>query len=136
MSPHLERHRAQYTDLMLRVSQTGDYLSWVRFFLEALEGSALESIARAEALLSLREQYHARLHSARSSALLLRMVDSLFERPSTSIATAGEVMQVTPAAAAANLRKLVEAGILIEVTGRRRDQRFLAREIIHVAHGD
>ena len=136
LSPHLERHRTQYTDLMLRVSRTGDYLSWVRFFLEAVEGSALESITRAEALLALRERYHAKLHSARSSALLLRMVDSLFERPSTSIGVAGEVMQVTPAAAAANLRKLVEAEILIEVTGRRRDQRFVAPEIIKVSHGE
>jgi Fic family protein len=107
----------------------------VRFFLEAVEGSALESITRAEALLALRDRYHARLHSARSSGLLLRMVDSLFERPSTSISAAGEVMQVTPAAAAANLRKLIEADILVEVTGRRRDQRFVAPEIIQVSHG-
>jgi Fic family protein len=136
LSPHLERHRTEYTDLLLRVSQTGDYLGWVRFFLEAVAGSALESVTRAEALLALRERYHARLQSARSSALLLRMVDSLFERPSTSIGVAGEVMQVTPAAAAANLRKLVEAEILIEVTGRRRDQRFVAPEILRVAYGE
>jgi Fic family protein len=61
----------KYTELLLRVSQTGDYLSWVRFFLEAVEGSALESVTRAEALLALRDRYHQRLHSARSSVLLL-----------------------------------------------------------------
>jgi Fic family protein len=136
LSPHLERHRSEYTDLLLKVSQTGDYLSWVRFFLEAVEGSALESVTRAEALLALRESYHARLQSTRSSALLLRLVDNLFERPSTSIGVAGEIMQVTPAAAAANLRKLVDAKILVEVTGRRRDQRFVAPEIIRVSHGE
>lgn len=136
LSPHLEQHRTQYTDLMLRVSQTGDFLSWVRFFLEAVEGSARESVTRAEALLALRERYHARLQSGRSSALLLRLVDNLFERPSTSISSAGELMGVTPAAAAANLRKLIDAEILIEVTGRRRDQRFVAPEILRVAHGE
>lgn len=136
LSAHFERHRTQYTDLLLRVSQTGDYLTWVRFFLEAVEGSAVESITRAEALLTLRERYHRQLQSTRSSALLLRMVDSLFERPSTSISIAGEVMQVTPAAAAANVRKLVEAKILVEVTGRKRDQRFVAPEILEVSHGE
>lgn len=35
----------------------------------------------------------------------------------------------------ANLRKLVQARILQEVKGRRRDQRYLARELIAVAHG-
>jgi Fic family protein len=136
VSPHLERHRTQYADLLLRVSQTGDYQSWVRFFLEAVEGSARESITRAENLLALRDAYHERLHAARSSALLLKLVDNLFERPSMSIAGAGTLLQVTPASAAANLRKLVEAGILREVTGRKRDQRFVAPEIIRVAHSD
>jgi hypothetical protein len=121
---------------MLRVSQTGDYLSWVRFFLEAVEGSALESITRAEALLELYKRNHPRLRSARSSALWSRMEDRSFERPSTSIGVAGEVMQVTPAAAAASLRRLRDAEILIEVTGRRGDQRFVAIEIVQVSHGE
>jgi hypothetical protein len=55
MSPHLERHRSKYTDLLLRVSQKGDFVSWIEFFLESVEGSADESTARAEALLELRE---------------------------------------------------------------------------------
>jgi len=46
------------------------------------------------------------------------------------------LLDVTPAAASANLRKLVEARILVEVTGRRRGQRYLARELIAVAHAD
>jgi Fic family protein len=136
LSPHLERHRKQYTDLLLRVSQTGDYLSWVRFFLEAVKGSALESVTRAEALLALRDRYRQRLHSARSSALLLELVDQLFVRPSMSIGLAGDLLEVTPASAAANLRKLVDAEILVEVSGRKRDQRFVAREIIRVSHGE
>jgi hypothetical protein len=34
------------------------------------------------------------------------------------------------------VKKLVEAGILREVTGRKRDQRFVASEILRVAHSD
>jgi Fic family protein len=67
--------------------------------------------------------------------LVLLEVEAV-EDPSTSIGVAGDVMQVTPAAAAANLRKLVEAEILVEVTGRRRDQRFVAPEILKVAYGE
>jgi Fic family protein len=53
LSAHLERRRSEYTDLMLNVSRTGDFHTWVRFFLESVESSALESITRAEALLKL-----------------------------------------------------------------------------------
>jgi hypothetical protein len=70
------------------------------------------------------------------SALLLKLVDQLFVRPSISIGLAGDLLEVTPASASANLRKLVDAEILVEVSGRKRDQRFVAREIIRVAHGD
>jgi hypothetical protein len=37
---------------------------------------------------------------------------------------------MTPASASANIRKLVDAGILIEATGRKRDQVFMAPEIV------
>lgn len=37
---------------------------------------------------------------------------------------------------APNLRKLVDAGILVEITGRRRDQRYLARALLTAAHPD
>jgi len=122
---------------MLQVSRTGDFASWVQFFLEAVDVSALESIKRAEALLELREGYRKRLQSLRSSANLLGLVDALFARPSVSLTLAAVLLGgVTPAAASANVRKLVEAGILREVTGRKRDQRFVASEIIAVAHSD
>lgn len=137
LSPYFERHRTQYTDLLLRVSHTGDFGSWIRFFLEAVDASALESIKRAESLLQLREGYRQRLQRIRASAALLALVDGLFERPSVSLAHAATLLGgVTPAAASANVRKLVEAGILHEVTGRKRDQRFVAAEIIRVAHSD
>jgi Fic family protein len=134
VSPYLEQNRSTYTELLLRVSQTGDFASWVRFFLTAVAESANESVARAEALFALRDGYYARLHSARSSALLLKLVDALFERPSMSIGNAAELLEITPASAVANLRRLQDEGIVTEVTGRRRDQRYVAREILSVAH--
>jgi Fic family protein len=107
---------------------------------EAISSSRIEgTIATPEQLVLLEveaDRYYQRLQSARSSALLLKLVDQLFIRPSMSIGTAGALLQVTPASAAANLRKLVEAEILVEVTGRRRDQRFLAPEIIRASHGE
>ena len=111
--------------------------SWVRFFLEAVDVSALESIKRAEALLQLREDYRQRLQLGRASAALLALVDGLFELPSVSLAHAAKLLGgVTAASASSNVKKLVDAGILREVTGRKRDQRFVASEILRVAHSD
>jgi Fic family protein len=97
----------------------------------------LEASKRAESLLQLREEYRKRMQAFRASSALLALVDDLFARPSVTFAHAAVLLGgVTPAAASANVRKLVDAGILREVTGRKRDQRFVASEIIRVAHSD
>lgn len=136
LSSYFEKHRGAYADLMLRVSQTGDFLAWVRFFLEAVAESARTSVERAEGLVRLRRDYHARVTTGRSSALRLKLVDALFDRPSLSIRRTAEILGVTVASASANLQKLVEAGILVEVTGRKRDQRYVARGILNAVHGE
>jgi Fic family protein len=130
LSAHFERHRDAYMDLLLRVSQTGDWTAWLDFCLRGVLESAREAVDQAEGLVALRERYHAMFLRARSSGLLQRLVDELFRTPAMSIGRAAGVLGVTPAAAAANVQKLVAAGILVEHTGRRRDRLFVAPDIL------
>jgi Fic family protein len=44
--------------------------------------------------------------------------------------TTAKALKITPAAAAANIRKLTAGGVLREATGRKRDQVFVAHEIL------
>lgn len=130
LSAYFERHRAAYNDHLLRVSQTGEWFGWVDFFLKGIAESACESVDQAEALLALRSTWHTRFHSARSSALLLKLIDELFQSPSITIGRVAELLHVTEASASYNIKKLVEAGILSERTGRKRGQIFVAMELI------
>ena len=84
------------------------------------------------ALDDLRASMYERFTSARSSALLLKLVDSLFMRPATSITDAANLLGITHAAAAANIAKFVEAGLLREITGRTRDRVYVARSILNL----
>jgi Fic family protein len=98
-----------------------------------LAGVASESadvIERARRLQALREQYHARLQVTRASALLLKLVDHLFAQPAIRIAMAEEILGITFRAASLNVQKLVDAGILQEITGRERNRVFVAQEIL------
>jgi Fic family protein len=130
LSAYFERHRNRYLDLLLAVSQRGAWLEWVSFFLKGVEESAVESLEQADALLKLRARYHDRFRSARSFGVLQKLIDNLFFAPSTTMAAAVKLLGVTPAAAAANIRKLQEGKVLREVTGRKRDQMFVAHEIL------
>jgi Fic family protein len=129
-SRYFERNREQYADLLLRVSQKSDFVAWIQFVLRGLVESADDARVQVEGLLGLRERLQAKFQAARSSALLLKLVDRLFQSPAITLGDAARVLEVTPAAANANVHKLVEAGILTEVTGRKRNQIFVAKDIV------
>ncbi len=130
LSAFFEKHRDTYVDLLLHVSQTGDWKSWIDFFLRGLIESAEEGTRQANDLLALRQTYHRHFQKGRSSALLMRLVDRLFQTPSITIGAAAEVLEVSNQAASNNIKKLIAAGILEETTGRRKGQVFIAREIL------
>jgi Fic family protein len=130
ISAALERHRVEYADLLLGVSMRGDWTPWLRFFFECVIESADDALALITSLDRLRSEMHARFQSARSSVLLIKLVDSLFARPATTIAETTKLLAVTPASASATIAKLVHAGILREITGRTRDRVYVAPPIL------
>lgn len=130
LSSFFERHREKYMDLLLSVSQKGNWLPWVEFFLLGVIESANDAVRQAESLLALRNRYHRQFQAARSSDLLQRLIDELLLRPAITIGQAAKVLNVTPAAASHNISKLVDAGILKEATGRKRNMTFIATEIV------
>lgn len=130
MSDFFEKQRESYEDLMLRISQSGEWNTWIRFFLVGVAHSANEAVKRADGLFALRSKYQKRFQEARSSALLQKLVDRLFLVPSITISAAAEHLGVTAASASSNIRKLVRAGILEEITGGTWRQLFVAREIM------
>lgn len=130
LSAYFEQHRTAYVDLLLGVSQRGEWLPWVKFFLQGVADSALEASQQADAMMSLRMDYHRRFQADRSSAKIIRLVDRLFQTPSITIGKAARLLDLTPQGAANNVHKLENAGILQEVTGRKRNQVFVAQEIL------
>jgi Fic family protein len=130
VSAFFERHRESYMDLLLRVSTKGDWIAWIDFFLRGIKQSAEEATVQAIALLDLRQQYHRRFQASRASASLLRLIDRLFQSPSITIHQASDLLEMTHQGAANNVHRLEEAGILREMTGQKRNQVFVADEII------
>jgi len=134
LSAFFEKNRERYVDLLLYVSQTGNWKPWIDFFLRGVLESAEEGTQQASDLLALRLSYHRKFQTGRSSALLIRLVDRLFQTPSITISAAAKLLEVTPQAASNNINKLVDAGILREVTGKRRGQVFLANQIMRFVY--
>lgn len=135
VSSVLEKQKAEYTDRMLAVSQKGDWKSWLLFFLGAIEQSADDAFSLIESLDALRRRYHARVQTRRKSALLTKLVDGLFRRPSITIPDASRILAISGEQARKHVRDLEEMGILEEVTRGSRYLKFVASEILNVVFG-
>jgi Fic family protein len=117
MSPHLERHKDRYIDLMYAVSRNGGWEEWIAFFLDAIAASADETIATVERLQDLQRTYRERFQTARRSALMLRIIDQAFERPVRSMSDIAEALGVSYGGAANNVNELIAQGVAQEVPG-------------------
>ncbi|MFQ5779196.1 MAG: Fic family protein [Nitrospiria bacterium] len=132
MSAFFERHRKEYYRLLLAVSQSGRWAEWITFFLQGVVEQSGDAVKRSNHLLAIWQGYRKKLQEARTSALLLQLVDELFRNPAITINRASKLLNITPRAAQLNVEKLIKAGILREATGRQRNRIFLATEIVNV----
>ncbi len=131
LSAYFEKHRDQYYGLLLAVSERGAWRDWLSFFLQGVAEQSHEAIARAQRLIDLRDQLRQRVTHARSSTLLLTLVDELFKTPLLTVPQAQSILGVSYQAARGNVEKLVESGVLTQVKRRLRCF-FVAEEILSV----
>ena len=118
-----------------RSTTDGDWNGWLTFFLEVIEHQARDAVTRSARLQELRDDYRARVATARSSGLLGVLVDALFDTPALTIPQARALLHVTHRAAAQNVAKLVEAGIVGEIGDQSRNKVFLASDVVRAVEG-
>ena len=135
-SLYMEHNRGDYYQGLREVSLKGDWGGWYRYYLRGIENSAKDAMERIEKITGLRAEYQTLLQRTRNSALLLRLVDHLFASPATSVTRAAELLEVDYTTASRHVARLVDAGILEEVTGRARDRVYLAKPVIAAIEGD
>ena len=109
------------------MSQNSGWKEWIRFFVRGVYEQAHDAMARSRRLLELRERFHRLFHEARSSALLLKLIDHLFTSPVITISGAADVLRVTYHSAQDNIDRLVVGGVLKEITKRKRDRIYVSR---------
>jgi Fic family protein len=132
LSAYFERHRGAYYDHLLAVSQKGEWEEWLPFFLRGVSVEASDASRRAARLFGLRETYRERFQRQGARSNLLTAVNHLYANPVSSIRELAEVLGVSFEAARRLVGSLEERGVLEEITGRRRNRVYAAREILDV----
>lgn len=136
LSDYFERHRDEYYEHLLEVSRAGKWQEWISFFLRGIAQQTRDSVARSDKLRTLWQTYRQAVQTARSSSLLLALVDELFNRPYITFSHSRRVLNVTFRTAQLNVKKLVDAQILHELPGKKYGRIFVAREIVEILESD
>ena len=130
LSAFFERRRQDYYERLIGVTRAGRWAEWIDFFLAGVAEESRDAVLRTAELMSLWQDYRDKVTQARSSGLLQRLIDLLFETPAITIPRAARLLGVTHRSATQNIQKLVRLGMLQEVTGRKRGQIFVAKAVL------
>jgi Fic family protein len=130
LSAFFEGHRDEYYGRLLAVSQCGDWEGWLDFFLRGIAEQSWDAAERSRRILSLREEYRGQLLAAKARPSVVRLIDVFFQSPVVTIPMAASAIEVTYAAAASALDRLVRAGVVRELGPFKRGRMFFAEELV------
>lgn len=127
LSAFIDAHKNDYYDLLQRVRTHGDWIPWIRFFLQGVTETATAAGEQARELHRLREQYRALLRG-KPNALVL--IDNLFINPYMTIGRAAKILGKTHPTARAAISAMEEAKILREMTGRQWGRFYVCQPVL------
>ncbi len=128
LSLFFKRHRDDYYRRLSAVRVDGDWEGWLDFFLDGVATIADEGVASARELFALVAEDRARvLATAKMSIGALRLFELLPRHPIVTVASAMKLLETTKPTAGKAVELLVEAGVLVESTGKKRDRSFAYR---------
>jgi Fic family protein len=129
LSPHFERTRDEYQELLFAVSSRGAWPEWLAYFLRGVIDQASEASQIADSVLALGRQWHDQLDERRAPHNAHRLVDLVLEFIAIDPGDVRRMLNVSSQTAYSMVGHLVKAGILNEFTGRTWGKAYIARDL-------
>ncbi|MBN1876919.1 MAG: Fic family protein [Anaerolineae bacterium] len=136
LSAYFERYRENYYAHLRAVSEYGDWLAWVLFFLNGVADQARDAVVRAKHLQDLREAWRERLTRAKAPTNMINLAENLFLNPFITAPQAQKFLGVTHRTANMTIGRLEEAHIVQQVPDREHPRQYVAGEILHILEED
>ena len=123
LSLYFKRHLAEYYRRLNIIRTDGDFESWLKYFLEGISVIADETVETSQKLFALMSTDRTKILSLYSTSVAgIRLFELLPSHPIITVAKAVKLLNTTKPTATKAMSSLVNAGILVEKTGRRRDR--------------
>lgn len=139
LSVFFKKHRQTYYDRLQQVRLTGDWESWLLFFVDAVAETATQAVDTAQQLSQLRQQHREQLTSlGRMAGSASQVLDVLFEQPIANINTLVQGSNLTPATVGKVMERLSQPDMPLvrELTGQKRNRVFAYSAYIDILNQD
>ncbi len=130
LSAYFDEYRSAYYEHLRAVSTSGQWRSWIVFFLRGVDEQSEDAVRRCRRLLTLLERYKKLVQTTRKSALLMKLIERLFDSPYITVPQARDVLEVSYPTARKYVDLLVDHRILLPAPSSGRERLFVAAEII------
>ena len=131
LSGYIEQNRVDYYDGLLNVSCHGAWNQWLAYVATAVAVQSRDAAMRATKLLDVANDLLKKAARVVRSPSLPVLIEELISAPYLTIQRIAEICELSFNTASRMVAKLVELGMLREVTGKARDRVFCADEIMH-----
>ncbi|MCK4264172.1 MAG: Fic family protein [Candidatus Aminicenantes bacterium] len=132
LSDFFERYRNEYYDLLLGVSQNGNWDAWLKYFIRGVAEQSKVAEETGYKILGLQKKYRQQLQKESFPMPVFQLLDMLFLNPFVSLPGVGDYLKITWPTAKASVERLVKLGILKEVSGRKRSRIYCAEELLNI----
>jgi Fic family protein len=124
LSLYLKRHRGEYYDRLMAIRQRGDWEGWLRFFLKGVAEASAEATTTARAIVALRDAHREIIQDHALGVNGLRLLEMLYMRPLVDVKLIAAELGIHYNTASKLIDKFHLLGLLVEITGRKRDRIF------------
>lgn len=139
LSVFFKKHRQTYYEKLQQVRLTGDWESWLLFFVDAVSATATQAVSTAQQLNALRDAHRTQVNSlGRMAPSALQVLEVLFQYPIANISTLVKHGGMTAATAGKVMDLLSQPGhgVVHELTGQKRNRIFAYSAYIDILNQD
>jgi Fic family protein len=132
LSDYFEKHKSLYYDNLMLARTANNLGQWIKFFLVAIIETSKKGIATFQHILKLKECIEGEkiVTLGKKVANAKALMDFLYKTPQVTAADVAEALHISPATANALIQDFISLGILLELTGQRRNRLFLFQEYV------
>ncbi len=133
LSYYFRKYRQEYYDRLNMVRDKGDFEQWIAFFLKGVVVTADSAVDAAKQIMELQSRHRNLLWQKKiSSPLAVGILEKLFYSPYVSVNDIARDFSISYQASSTLVSQLEGAGILKEITGRKRDKRYIYADYLQI----